>query len=96
MYTLNPSPKFSRKAKKLLKNNAAMTERLTIVFQMLEQDPFFPTLKTHKVHDINGALTYSSRLSSDIRIIWEIENGQVSILNLLDIGGHSGGKKVYS
>jgi len=40
-------------------------------------------------------LAYSSRLTNDLRIIWNFENGKTKVLDVFDIGGHSGKSKVY-
>ncbi len=95
MFVLLFKPKFLRKAKKFLKNNSELQKRLQILFEILEEDPFYSSLKTHKVHDINGEKNYSSSLSPDLRVIWNFKNGKPEIIDILDIGGHSGGKKVY-
>jgi mRNA-degrading endonuclease YafQ of YafQ-DinJ toxin-antitoxin module len=38
---------------------------------------------------------YSSSISGDLRIIWEFSENEINIIDLLDIGGHSGSKSVY-
>jgi mRNA-degrading endonuclease YafQ of YafQ-DinJ toxin-antitoxin module len=64
--------------------------------KILAEDPEHPTLKTHKVNAIIAkSQLYSSSITGDIRIIWDYNNGNINIIDLLDIGGHSGKDKVY-
>ncbi|HIQ57180.1 TPA: hypothetical protein EYG84_00655 [Candidatus Gracilibacteria bacterium] len=39
---------------------------------------------------------YQKLLLGDLRIIWNFNNGTAEILDLIDIGGHSGGSKIYN
>ncbi len=43
----------------------------------------------------NGDPAFSSRVNSDLRIIWDYSNNIPQVLDLIDIGGHSGKNKVY-
>ncbi len=95
MYKLNPSKKFERKSKKLLKQNILLQKKIFAFFEIFTINPFYSSLKTHKVNDINNDTNYSSRLTGDLRIIWNFNNGTAEILDLIDIGGHSGADKVY-
>lgn len=95
MYIFYSSPRFQRKAKKLLKKNISFRKKLNIVIEVLQKALFSPVLQTHKVIDIDGLPAFSSRIAGDIRIIWDFNDEEVNVIDLIDIGGHSGKKKVY-
>jgi mRNA-degrading endonuclease YafQ of YafQ-DinJ toxin-antitoxin module len=88
---------FKKKVKKILKANIQISSALKKVLEILEKNPFSPSLKTHKVISKNYGEAYSTRLTGDLRIIWQFgdKNEEIKILNLLDVGGHSGTNKVY-
>lgn len=95
MYFLQPTNKFLRKSKKLIKKQPDLKNKIENVFLCLAEEPFSSKLKTHKVNDIDGIPAYSSTLTKDLRIIWDFRYGKPQILDILDIGGHSGKNKVY-
>lgn len=94
MYTLFPTKAFLRKAKKLI-DSAQKRQNLEESLIKLETNPFYSTLKTHKVQSGKYGLMYSSRVTGDLRIIWNFDQDDKLILLLLDLGGHEGGNKVY-
>jgi len=61
----------------------------------MEIDPFQDCLKSHKVNTKLNGIRWSSRVTGDIRIIWDFESGLVNVINIFNIGGHSGQSKVY-
>ncbi len=93
-YQLEFTKKTAKKYKKLTTNNKQLQEKVQEILKILVDNPFNSKLKTHKVQIANYGIVYSSRITQDIRIIWDIENDKVTII-LLDIGGHSGSKGVY-
>ena len=42
-----------------------------------------------------GKRVYSSAVTGDLRILWQFHPTEADTIELLDIGGHSGSKKVY-
>jgi len=44
----------------------------------------------------NNFSAFSSKVTGDLRIIWNFNEDQIQVIDLLDIGGHSGNGKVYS
>ena len=94
MFRLIPSPKFERRARKLLKNNPQLKKAFDKTIRQLADDPFYSGLKTHRV-DIAGEKPFSSTVTGDLRILWEFSENRVNVIDLLDFGGHSGSKKVY-
>lgn len=93
-YHLEFTKKAARKYKKLTTGNKQLQEKIQEILKILVDNPFNSKLKTHKVQITSYGIVYSSRITQDIRIIWNIENDKVTIV-LLDIGGHSGSKGVY-
>lgn len=93
-YHLEFTKKAAKKYKKLTTKNKHLQEKIQEILKILVDDPFHSKLKTHKVQITNYGIVHSSRVTQDIRIIWDIENDKVTII-LLDIGGHSGSKGVY-
>lgn len=89
-YSVLVTKPFQKKYQKLLKKNSLLEKSLRKIFDLLESDPFYPSLKTHKVnHSIYGEL-YSSWVTGDIRIIWNFAKNKEKVFILaLDIGGHS-------
>ncbi len=94
MYKLVFHQKFLRKSAKLTKRNHALETDVLQTLQQLSENPFEPSLHTHKVTDI-GDLAFSSKITGDLRIIWDFGDEEINIIELFDIGGHSGKNKVY-
>jgi len=93
MFKIITTKYFNKKLFKLIKNNFYLEDKVSSAIDTLLQDPLDPKLKSHKVQNL-----YSSRVTGDIRIIWQYNpdnNNEIQILELLDIGGHSGGNRVY-
>jgi mRNA-degrading endonuclease YafQ of YafQ-DinJ toxin-antitoxin module len=96
MKDLNYTSTFVRKAKKIVKKNKTLSIILEEKLNILAADPEHPTLKTHKVNAIiSKSQLYSSSITGDIRIIWDYSDGNINVIDLLDIGKHSGKSKVY-
>lgn len=89
-YEFNLAPQFARKYKKLTKNNTLLKRKIRKAIVQLARDPFHQSLRTHKVNN-----HYSSSATGDIRVIWNFDGESVNIINLLNLGGHSGGNNVY-
>jgi mRNA-degrading endonuclease YafQ of YafQ-DinJ toxin-antitoxin module len=64
------------------------------VLSNLIENPFLYSLGTHRVNTPKWGRVYSSRVTKDIRIIWDFKDKKLIIL-VLDIGGHEGSKSVY-
>jgi mRNA interferase YafQ len=94
MFVLVPQPKFSRKLKRLLRKTPALEKTVRATLTLLANNPATPKLRTHKVV-IEGERVFSSSVTDDLRVIWRYRENGLEIIDLLDIGGHEGGKKVY-
>jgi mRNA-degrading endonuclease YafQ of YafQ-DinJ toxin-antitoxin module len=52
--------------------------------ELLEDDPFYPSLRSKKFH--GRTVYYECSVNMDIRILWQYENGRIILL--LNIGHH--------
>ena len=96
MYSLRPTSPFVKRYKKLIKHDKLLGNKIGDIFLTLRENPHHPSLKSHKVNTPDYGLRWSSRVTGDIRIIWDYDSSStVFIIILLDIGGHSGSQKVY-
>ena len=95
MYDLKYSAKFKRKLKKLFIKGNVLKSRVQKTLGLLKTNPFYPSLKSHKVIAVDGKSGFSSRATSDIRIIWRFSAGQACVIDVTDIGGHEGKDGVY-
>jgi len=92
-YQLSPQSRYVRDWKHVCKNNNLLSKKILMVHEKLSINPFLKELGTHKVSAVVGENRFSSRVTGDLRIIWEFENN--TIILLLTLGGHPGSKKVY-
>ncbi len=95
MYRLSFTSLFRRKLKRLVKNNAELSESAEKTLSLLTANPFSTSLATHKVTSRRGTRLYSSRVTGDLRILWRFHPTEADTVEVVDIGGHSGSKKVY-
>lgn len=79
------SASFSRKLKKLKKQNPQIAKRLPSLLKTLQLNTFHPKLKTHK---LTGRLKnrYAFSVTSSIRIVFQLIDKTTAIL--IDIGTH--------
>ncbi|MCX5810459.1 MAG: type II toxin-antitoxin system mRNA interferase toxin, RelE/StbE family [Proteobacteria bacterium] len=75
---------FIRLSKKLVKNSSIIDAKLTKVLKQLQNNPFDPSLETHK---LKGDLQekYACSLTPDLRIIFKLTSDTI---HLIDIGAH--------
>lgn len=93
-YLLELTKHAAKRYQKLTQHDSKLKVTIQKVFIAMTKDPFAPILRTHKVHISGYGLVYSSSVTGDLRIIWEIRDDKVTIL-ILNLGGHSGSKSVY-
>ena len=94
MYKLYKTKSFIKKAKRLL-NTTEKKSSFEKTILLMEQNPYILNLRTHKVQSKKFGLMYSSRITDDLRIIWNFDEENNLVLLLLDLGGHDGKNKVY-
>jgi len=95
VYKLDIKPSFEKPYKKLTQGNEQLKKNVRKVFKLLEIDPKYPSLHSHKVETPDFGERWSSRVTGDIRLIWDFDEDNNLIILVLDIGGHSGSGKVY-
>lgn len=94
-YTLTPNRFYSRKLQKIVNKNPKILRQIDKAHTLLSQNPKDAKLKSHKVISKIAGPAYSSSVNSDLRIIWDYSENEIRVLDLLDIGGHSGSEGVY-
>ena len=94
VFNLEFSVSFIRDSKKLIKLRRLSKEDLERVLALLRVDPFDLELRTHKVNHYLIGSCWSSRITTDLRILWNLTDDKVCI-SILEIGGHSGKYNVY-
>lgn len=95
MYNLVLTERFKKELSKLLQSNKLSTKIVDKLTSVLSIDPFDLRLRTHKVVTRNLGRRYSSKLTADLRVIWDFDRNKELVLLLLDVGGHEGNKIVY-
>jgi mRNA-degrading endonuclease YafQ of YafQ-DinJ toxin-antitoxin module len=93
-YELSTTKRLDKKVRKIIKKNKKLDKRLRKVFKQLKEDPFYKGLKTHKVNSPKWGELYSSRITKDLRVLWDFSENELIII-VIDIGGHEGSKAVY-
>jgi mRNA-degrading endonuclease YafQ of YafQ-DinJ toxin-antitoxin module len=94
-FKLNYLQNFLTSSRKIFKKNNQLEEKTDNALDLLKKDPFYPSLKSHKVTYINGKRTFSSSVTGNIRIIWNYSEKEIRVIDILDIGGHEGKNKIY-
>lgn len=82
--------RFKRAFKKLIKNNLELQNKITNALILLAEDPFTPSLKSHKLTG-NLSNLWACSVSYDCRIIFTFsqdEDLEESLIILVDIGSH--------
>ena len=95
IYEFTITKEFERSYKKYIKVDVGLKKIIDQKIIILTENPFSNNLKTHKVNTRNYGTRYSSRVTGDLRIIWDFFDNRTTII-ALTIGGHSGNKKVYN
>jgi mRNA interferase YafQ len=81
---------FTRSFKKITKRNSQLKEQIVEALLILADDPFHPSLKTHKLSGNLEGL-WSCSAAYDCRIVFEFSEGKEEIevfILLLNVGQH--------
>ncbi|MGC9524905.1 MAG: type II toxin-antitoxin system YafQ family toxin [Limnospira sp.] len=87
---LTTDKKFKRQFKRLVKKNPQLQDQILAVLETLSNDPFTPSLKSHK---LTGQLEglWSCSVTYNCRIVFafktDVETGE-NLIVLVDIGSH--------
>ncbi len=95
MYTPVSTPTFDETYKKLIKGNQEKEKRTQKAIDLMRKDPFYPSLKSHKVNTRNFGEKWSSWITGDLRIIWDFDKEEELIIILFAITKHSGSHRQY-
>jgi mRNA-degrading endonuclease YafQ of YafQ-DinJ toxin-antitoxin module len=96
MYKVILTQKFLNDYNKVVGKDKILKLKVKKAIQLLSKNPLYPSLKSHKVNTRTVGMAWSSRVNGDIRIIWDYNDSQSLIIELLTIGGHTGKYKVYN
>ena len=88
-FQLEPTKYFKKKYQKLTKKQDNLKLKIKSVFKKLSLNPSQDSLKSHKVNTPKFGSCFSSRITGDLRIIWRYNQGEIEVIDLLDIGGHN-------
>ncbi|MHB9011047.1 MAG: type II toxin-antitoxin system RelE/ParE family toxin [Ignavibacteriaceae bacterium] len=90
MIILNWSSSFKKSYKKTIKNNPTLENKILQTMKLLQQDPFLPKLKTHKLKGILED-NWACYVDYDLRIVFDFvkskATNETEIL-LMNIGSH--------
>lgn len=95
MYVPVSTPTYDETYKKLIKGDLEKEKRTKKAIKLMRTDPFYPSLKSHKVTTRNFGQKWSSWITGDLRIIWDFDPEQQLVILLLALTIHSGGHKEY-
>lgn len=95
MFKLVLTPTFFKARKSHLKKNPRLKTKITKTLKDLAKNPKDPVLKSHKVNTEKFGLKWASKVTSNLRIIWDYDKNKRLTILILSLGGHSGKHKVY-
>ncbi len=95
MYTPVSTPSYDEAYKKLIKGTLEKEKRTKKAVKLMRINPFYPSLKSHKVSTRNFGEKWSSWITGDLRIIWDFDEEKKLIILLLAITKHSGSHREY-
>lgn len=81
------SPRFRKSAEKFIKQKPDLIELFKSKIILLEENPFNPILKTHK---LKGMLKtcFSCSINYEFRIVFKFSESDSNTIELLNIGTH--------
>ena len=87
---LTTDSKFKRRFKRLVKKNPQLQDKILAVWEMLSDEPFTPSLKSHK---LTGKLEglWSCSVAYDCRIVFAFQQDsetEEDLIVLIDVGSH--------
>ncbi len=89
MRSIGWTPKSLRAFKRLVRSNLQLRPLIEQTLQQLAADPFYPSLRTHKLTG-NLSGVWACSINSDLRVLFEFvrQNNDVDAILLLNIGSH--------
>jgi mRNA-degrading endonuclease YafQ of YafQ-DinJ toxin-antitoxin module len=95
MYKLVFADSFWKIYKTIVKKNFRLKKKIVKVFKQLALDPKHSSLKSHKVASKKFGERWASKITGDLRIIWDYSKDEELTILVLSLGGHSGKRKAY-
>ena len=95
MYTPVSTSTFDGGYKKIIKGDQEKEKRTKKTIKLMLTDPFYPSLKSHKVNTRSFGERWSSWITSDLRIIWDFDSEEKMRIILFAIVTHSGTHREY-
>ena len=77
---------FERTLRKLIRKQPNLANLITNTFELLIQNPFNPTLSTHKIIVYGDEKVWSSLVNFSIRVLWKFDEQRNIVLR--SIGTH--------
>lgn len=95
MYTLRFLQSWENSYSSIIEGNQILEKRTAKALMLLMNDPFYPSLQSHKVNTRNFGEKWSSFITGDLRIIWDFDEIEKQIILLFAITKHSGSHREY-
>jgi len=95
MYILRFLDSFNPTYKAIVKGDQEKEKRTKKTLNLLRQEPFYPSLKSHRVNTRTFGKRWSSWITGDIRIIWDFDQKENMIIIIFAIVSHSGTHREY-
>jgi mRNA-degrading endonuclease YafQ of YafQ-DinJ toxin-antitoxin module len=95
MYTIHFAKPFWKHLDKVVGNDKKLREKVMKTAQQVGVDPFYVSLRSHKVTTSKFGKVWSSWVTGDLRLIWNFDKDNRLAIFVITIGGHSGKHKVY-
>lgn len=95
MYILRFLDSFKPTYNSIVKGDQEKEKRTKKALNFLRQEPFYPSLKSHKVNTRSFGERWSSWISGDLRIIWDFDPAEKMRIILFSIVTHTGTHREY-
>ena len=95
MYILRFLDSFKPTYIAIVKGDLEKERRTKKTLNFLRQEPFYPSLKSHKVNTRSFGERRSSWISGDLRIIWDFDPKEKMIITIFAIVTHTGAHREY-
>ena len=81
----------------MAKKNKSLIKKIGKCLVRIKNNPFDPPLNTHKVNSKNFGFKYFSSITAGLLFILNFDENteELEIIEILDIGGHSGSNSAY-
>ncbi len=95
MNTLRFLTSFKPTYNAIIKGDHEKEKRTKKALNFLRQDPFYPSLKSHRVDTRSFGKRWSGWITGDLRIIWDFDPEEKMVVILFAIVTHTGTHREY-